>query len=224
MCRLLCGLILCLAAGLFPRNPHAQPAPHAMVLDAASGRLLGSATLPGGTRVLTNRHVVDPALRRQAGFLVEHDGRRLAARLVAISDRLDLAVLVADGALALPQPRRAGVLLPGTAVRAWAPGGARVDGAAIAFAWQAAWGPAAFARMPVGFGFSGGPVQDAEGRLAGLIVAAVNPTQRQMTALRWSPGSAMPPDPPPVVMLLPIEAVLAEAARIDPGFLLAAGQ
>lgn len=192
--------------------------PHAIVVDARSGVLLGSATLVGGDRVLTSRHVVEPALRRDAPVAVVVAGQRAPARIAATSDRLDLAVLAVPRALASAPALRLSPPAPGVAVAAPSPQGVWVQGAATRFAWREAWGPAVFARLAVGFGFSGGPLVDAEGRLIGLVTAAVNPSARQMTALRSDPGRT--PDAgaePPVVFVLPIGALLEEARRIDPG-------
>lgn len=207
---------LMLAALLFAAPARALP--HAIVVDAQTGALLGSATPIGGDRVLTSRHVVEPAQRRGAAVAVVLDGRTTPARIAATSPRLDLAVLAAPHPLAAAPTLRLSPPPPGVAVAAPSPQGVWVQGAATRFTWREEWGPATFARLAVGFGFSGGPLVDAQGRLIGLVTAAVNPSARQMTALRSDPARlAEPAAEPPVVFVLPIAALLEEARRIDPG-------
>jgi S1-C subfamily serine protease len=178
------------------------------VVEAATGRLLGSATAIGGTRVLTNRHVIELAQRRGADVALARSGRVIAARVSGVSLRLDMALLVAA------EPPRLSAQPPvGAPVQARGPAGPTVEGVVIAYPWREAWGPALFARLPAGFGFSGGPVTDASGAVIGLVTAAVNPTASEMVALRAG-RTALPGRDTPVVLVLPIGSALAEAERL----------
>lgn len=182
------------------------------MVEASTARLLGSATSIGDRRVLTNRHVIELADRRGAEIALSRSGRIIPARVVAVSDRLDVAILVAAEPLgaspALAPPPR-----PGALVAARGPSGPWVEGGIVAYPWREAWGPAVFARLPAGFGFSGGPVFDSAGALVGLVTAAVNPSASEILALRAGQVGA-PVRDTPVVLILPIGAVLAEADRL----------
>ena len=106
MCRLLCGLILCLAAGLFPRNPHAQPAPHAMVLDAASGATIGVTAMKGDLDAIRGTLnidagsdaslVADPAAPPGNLLMVSDVGSRTGDSNVQISNSLIRGLATAD--------------------------------------------------------------------------------------------------------------------------------
>jgi S1-C subfamily serine protease len=200
--------IACLAGA----RAEARPPDHLAVVEAASGRLLGSATAIGGVHVLTNRHVIELAQRRGAEVALARAGRVIAARIGGVSDRLDVAVLVAAEPLG-PPPVRAPAASVGMRVEARGPNGPWVAGNVVAYPWREAWGPAVFARLPAGFGFSGGPVIDGEGALLGLVTAAVNPSASEMLALRAGRSGA-PARDVPVVLVLPIGAALAEAERL----------
>lgn len=200
--------IACLAG---PRA-EARPPEHLTVVEAASGRLLGSATPIGGVHVLTNRHVIELAQRRGAEVALARAGRAIAARIGGVSDRLDIAVLVASEPLG-PPPVPASAVPVGARVEARGPAGPWVEGSVVAYPWREAWGPALFARLPAGFGFSGGPVVDAAGGLVGLVTAAVNPSASEMLALRAGRSGA-PARDIPVVLVLPIGAARAEAERL----------
>jgi S1-C subfamily serine protease len=205
-------LMLWLAIACLPiSRAQATPAETLTVVGAANGRLLGSATAIGGGYVLTNRHVIELANRRGTDIALSQAGRAIAARVVAVSERLDLAVLVAaerlgDAPVLSPRPQ------VGTAVEARSPAGGAVEGRVVSHPWREAWGPALFVRLPARFGFSGGPVRDVTGGLVGLVTAAVNPTADEIFALRArsdTQGRDMP-----VVLVLPIAAALAEADRL----------
>jgi S1-C subfamily serine protease len=210
-CRLL-GLIAWLALASLPAGlAQARPAEGLTVVEAASTRLLGSATAIGGQHVLTNRHVIELAQRRGAEVALSRAGRVIPARIGAVSDRLDLALLVAAEPLG-EAPLVSARPPVGTAVQARSPAGAWVEGRVVAHPWREAWGPALFIRLPARFGFSGGPVRDASGGLIGLVTAAVNPTADEIFALRargGPPGREMP-----MVLVLPIAPVLAEVERL----------
>lgn len=201
----------------------ASPTAAVTLIEAGSGRLLGSATLIGGDRVLTNRHVVEPALRRGATIALVHDGVRVDTRIAGLSDRLDLAVLVAARHVADDPVLRLGTVAPDARVNARTPAGAVVAGAVTRLRWRDAWGPALFVRMPVVYGASGAAVRDADGLLVGLVTAAVNPDARQMMMLRSGTGGASaglgdaPGDQAPIVLVLPIQAAIEEATRLYNG-------
>ena len=190
----------------------AGPPGHLTVVEAATARLLGSATPIGGHHVLTNRHVIELAQRRGVEVALSRSGRVIPARIGAVSDRLDVAVLVAAEPLGAVPPLAPAPAV-GAAVGARGPAGPWVEGSIVAYPWREAWGPALFARLPAGFGFSGGPVLDASGALVGLVTAAVNPSASEMLALRAG-RSGSPARDTPVVLVLPIGPVLAEAERL----------
>jgi S1-C subfamily serine protease len=203
----------------------AQPCQAELLVDARSGRLLGSATAIGGARLVTNRHVVEPALRTGRALALQQGEARLAVRVAAVSDRLDLALLVAALPLAARPVLRETPPRHDHRVFARTPAGATLAGSVVAFPWSQAWGPALFVRLAVSYGASGGAVTDEDGALVGMITAAVNPDARQMQMLRSRAGeppagAPRPPgaprlSPPPTVLVLPIQAVLQEVARLE---------
>jgi S1-C subfamily serine protease len=190
----------------------AAPPEHLTVVEAGTSRLLGSATPIGGHHVLTNRHVIELAQRRGAEVALSRSGRIIPARIGAVSGRLDIAVLVSAEPLG-PAPSLAASAGVGATVGARGPAGPWVEGSIVAYPWREAWGPALFARLPAGFGFSGGPLLDASGAVVGLVTAAVNPSASEMLALRAGRSGA-PARDTPVVLVLPIGPVLAEAERL----------
>jgi S1-C subfamily serine protease len=153
---------------------------HAMV---ANGRVVGSAFMIEDGVAVTNRHVVT-GLRPGGAVVLIASGpgrKRAEGRLIAISPRMDLAVLAVprgflprlsdDAPPAVGQPvAAAGVdagngLQPGTLVEL---SGVVVDaGRTIP-----AFGPGLIARLPGARpGVSGGPLLDRRGRLVGMVTA-----------------------------------------------------
>jgi S1-C subfamily serine protease len=161
---------------------------HAVVFN---GTIVGSAFAIEDGVAVTNRHVV-AGLRRGEAVALVASGRDAGAegRLVAVSPRMDLAVLaVPPGFLpTVPSenaPERAG--LPVTAAGIDAGDGRpgprfEVDGTVLdPRARIAAFGPGLIARLPAARpGFSGGPLFDRQGRFAGMV-----------TAIRPAAGSAV---------------------------------
>jgi S1-C subfamily serine protease len=208
----------------------------AAVLGPADGGPLGAAVGVAPGRALTSAHVVRAAAAAlapgQSLRLQRGDGRAEApARVLATSPRLDLAVLeVPEGFLTpaaiAPAPPRPGepvwalgphrlgrslaagrVLRGATAAATPGPPGA-VPGGAEGFV----------ARMPALMGFSGGPVVDAAGRLAGLTEAALDETLgAHLLALVSGTDLAglAPHGEARRILVLSIGAAQAEAARLE---------
>jgi len=181
----------------------------------ATPRTIGSAVAFEDGYVLTNAHVL-----RSGGaavgeaVLVRKDGARATARVLARSDRMDLAVLVAPRGFLSPAPRVSAGVREGLPV--WAAGSA-ASGPVYASGWISrlgmslpAFGPGMVARMDAALGFSGGPVIDAAGRVVGIT-----------TALRDAGPAGLPEGvaaetrrPRREVFLISIAAAEAEARRL----------
>ncbi len=157
-----------------------------------NGRVVGSAFLLAPDVAVTNAHVVAGVRRGASVTLIAGPGRRAArARLLAISRRMDLAVLAAPPGLLQPVPRQDAPRRPGLAVRA-----AGVDarfglGPSLELSGAVAavdshlprYGPGSIVRLPgVRLGFSGGPVLDARGHLVGMVTAIRAATGASATA------------------------------------------
>jgi len=155
---------------------------HATVYN---GELVGSAFALAPGVVVTNAHVVDGLAPGSSLALVasSREAPRAAARVVAVSRRMDLAVLaVPEGFLAPVDEANstgsAGLAVTGAGVDATGPDlplralrGEIID----ARADVTVFGPGLVIRMPgVRRGFSGGPVLDGRGALVGMI-AAIRP-------------------------------------------------
>jgi S1-C subfamily serine protease len=175
-------------------------------------RTIGSAVAFDDQYVITNAHVLKAGgVAVQQAVLVRHDGARAAVRVLARSERMDLAVLVAPRGFLRPAERLSAGVSEGMAV--WA-AGSSAAGPVTADGWISrlgmhvpAFGPGMVARMDAALGFSGGPVLDAAGRVVGIT-----------TALRDAGPAGLPEGaraekrrPRREVFLLSIAAVEAEA-------------
>ena len=139
------------------------------VLDDGGGRGAGTVWHPDGL-ILTNAHVVrDRALR-----ISLEDGRVLAARVAAVSNEHDLAVLTVDAhdlpAIPVGDSRS---VMPGEFVLAighpWGQVGAATSGIAIGLELHDGSGREwLVVNMRLRPGNSGGPLLDSEGRLIGI--------------------------------------------------------
>lgn len=163
---------------------------HAVVMN---GAIVGSAFAIADGLAVTNRHVVAglrPGARVQ--LLASGPGHGIAAAsLVAISPRMDLALLrmpvgLMPAVTTEPSGTRAGEMVVAAGVDASeGPGGERYEAAGevvTPLADIAAFGPGMIVSLPQGRpGFSGGPMFDRGGRFVGMV-----------TALRTEGGAGSP--------------------------------
>jgi S1-C subfamily serine protease len=151
---------------------------HAVVFN---GTVIGSAfSIEPGVAV-TNRHVVAGLRKGGAVLLVAPGGVRAEGWLVAVSPRMDLAVLRVPPDLVPVVPAenaagRAGLRVTAAGIDAGnGRAGPRFEAAGTVLTPRArisAFGPGLIARIPGARpGFSGGPLFDDQGRLAGMVTA-----------------------------------------------------
>lgn len=179
------GMVLALAlvAGLWnavqARAPTRALDYHATLLN---GGIVGSAFLIDARLGVTNAHVLR-GLRPGDGARLLIAGREEAvARVIAISRRMDLALIeVPDGLLPVvpegPPGIAAGARVMAAGVDAGGPGwpGERREArGSVISAWSdiPAYGPGLVLLLPDARpGFSGGPLLDGSGRLVGMVTA-----------------------------------------------------
>jgi S1-C subfamily serine protease len=158
-------------------TPAAGVARESTVSLLAHGSTVGAAVaVPGadGPLLLTNAHVLHRAGRTLTARRTD-GGAEAPVQVLALSDRLDLAVLRVPEGMARPVHLHGAMPERGASVWAVGPEGL---GRGIAQGQvlrprviMVDRGPGFTARLGALMGFSGGPVLDAEGRLLGLTTA-----------------------------------------------------
>ncbi len=200
-------------------TPAARIAGESLATLRAGEATVGAAVAVDSRHLLTNAHVLRQA---SAGLrLRSADGMREApAQVVAVSQRLDLAVLrMPVGFLAPARPGEAPergdavwAVGPEGLGRALAAGRVRRPGHELE-----GFGPGFTAGLGALMGFSGGPVVDREGRLVGLTTALPDPGRAGvLAALTGVDVAGFQQGPAREVFALAIREALDEAQRIAP--------
>ncbi|MFN3450038.1 MAG: trypsin-like peptidase domain-containing protein [Roseococcus sp.] len=206
-------------------TPAGRVAAESLASLEAHGVPVGAAVAVGEGRLLTNAHVLRQAggeLRLRRG----DDGESAPARVVAVSPRLDLAVLEAPPGFLRPAALAEGGVRSGQPVWALGPHGLGRAMAAGRVAQPEVvlrrFGPGYTAGLGALMGFSGGPVVDESGRVTGLTTALPEPGAAPALAMLTGVDLAGLMDGNRrQVFVLSIRAAMEEAARL--GALPAAG-
>jgi S1-C subfamily serine protease len=189
-----------LSAGAASAAASARPLDH--LLGISSARTIGSAFFLRPGIAVTNAHVVSGLGDGAAVTILDTSGRHPArARLIAASDRMDLALLAAPEGLLPPVPRHDAPQRRGLAVLAAGVDPLSRQASGLELRGKIAdaaldlpgFGSGLLVRLPgVRRGFSGGPVLDLEGRLVGMLTSirvtsgksAASPRQTAFAPLR----------------------------------------
>lgn len=157
-------------------TPAARVAAESFAMLHDGGMPLGSAVAIAPGRIVTNAHVLRGRKPMDRLFVRRGDGAAEGeARLLAISDRMDLAVLSIPPGLFVPAPLAEGPPVPGT--RVWAIGAPSAGPAIAAGPVEVpalhlhGYGPGFTTRIGALMGYSGGPVLDGDGVVLGLVTA-----------------------------------------------------
>jgi S1-C subfamily serine protease len=215
------GLFACAAppAQQAINTPAARIAAESLVSLQSNGVSVGAGVALDDRRVITNAHVI-----RQAGgdlLLRPADGGDgVRARVLALSPRMDLAVLEVPAGFRRPAPVAAEA--PGQGDAVWALGpeglGRSVAGGQVTRpdVEMRGFGIGFVAGVGALMGFSGGPVVNRYGRLVGLTTALPNPGSATALAVMtgvdvagFAQGSGRQ------VFVLGIGEILAELERLD---------
>jgi len=172
-------------------EPHRGVQYHATLIN---GQIIGSAFMISDGLVVTNAHVVSGRKPGDRLTLSSERRGRHSAQIVAISKRMDLAVLRVSGNV-LPivpnvnarQTRGASVYAVGVAANSPNPRQRYVIAGEVSSGQTAIepFGNGVIARMPqIKRGFSGGPVFDQQGAMVGMVAALRSkPKQREVFIL-----------------------------------------
>ncbi|WP_137177761.1 serine protease [Roseomonas sp. AR75] len=185
---------------------------------SATGMPLGSAVAIAPDRLLTNAHVI-PAGVQDLSFRRGDGAASGPARLLARSDRMDLAVLEVPAVFAPAPPAEAP---PAETSPLWAAGSPAAGPAVVAGhvtrtgTVLPGHGPGFTARIGALLGYSGGPALDGQGRLLGLVTAVPQPGAAPLLAALSGMDLDGLARGDREVFLLGIEEALTEAARIAP--------
>lgn len=215
------GLVAVACVGLARAEVSPRPLDYHAVVE--NGSLIGSTFVIDDGVAVTNRHVVAGLEPGAYVRLTASTGAHAVAfgRLLAVSRRMDMALLAVPRGFLPTVPRRDTPARGGLAVVAAgvdaASGGPNGDRREVAGAVReprrtiAAFGPGLVARLPGARpGFSGGPLFDAGGHLVGMVTAL----RPAAGAPRGAAGGTGPGGPTTEAFALSALEIRAEARRL----------